>query len=377
MTHPDLCFPSEARGRYFVTLPVKATSKPGMNSSRRSYPLLCLCMAALTACSAPRSSYVWRDLGPQNRNETPKASQEPGNWGAEPESARETDPRIAPGFLLTLRLLEDRSLNGDFRVDIDGNAALPYDVTLNAAGLTLSQVKKKLAELYRPYFKTAAGIDVKVKERSYWIDVRGLVLKPGRFLVDANASLDQVIVAAGGINRESPPQFVRIQKGQKNFSLDLNRYYSRGEAHPQILGWLGGEVLFFQKEVADASDDKARYTPYRLPVYVLGEVRKPGEYLPKNGADFVDFLIQANGFTDRADLDKIEMVRRSGGRTRAYRFSWEEFQRAPPPLQGDLLIVHADARTFEKRFQIVTLLLTTLTSLAIIYELERSNNARR
>ena len=241
----------------------------------------------------------------------------------------------------------------------------------------MSQLRKKLVELYHPYFKTSSGIDLLVRERKYWIDVRGLVLKPGRFLVDPNASLDQVILTAGGINRETPPQFIRIQKGQKSFSLDLNRYYSRGESHPQILGWLGGEVLFFQKEIGDPTDDKARSTPYRLPVYLLGEVRKPGEYLPKNGADFVDFLVQANGFTERADLDRIEVIRRSGGRTRDMRFSWDEFQRAPTPLQGDVLIVHADQHGFERGMAIATLILTVLTSLAVVYELERSNSNNR
>jgi len=48
--------------------------------------------------------------------------------------------------------------------------------------------------------------------------------------------------------------------------------------------------------------------------------------------------------------------------------------RAPAPLQGDVLIVHADTRTFEKRYQIATLILTILTSLAVVYELERSNS---
>ena len=339
-----------------------------------AFRFLCLLMASLTACAAPRAQYVWHDLGTQRGGESSKGSQDPANWGVEPEPATTADPQIAAGFLLTLHFLEDRTLNGDFRVDFDGNLTLPYNITVNTTGLTLTQLRKKLIELYHPYFKTSSGIDLLVRERKYWVDVRGLVLKPGRFLVDSNESLDQVILTAGGMNRETPPEFIRIQKGQKSFSLDLNRYYSRGESHPQILGWMGGEILFFQKEIADATDDKTRSTPYRLPVYVLGEVRKPGEYLPKNGADFVDFLVQSNGFTDRADLDRIEVIRRTGGRTRDMQFSWDEFQRAPTPLQGDVLIVHADTRTFEKRFQIATLILTILTSLAVVYELERSNS---
>lgn len=338
---------------------------------------LCLVMAAITGCAAPRSQFVWHDLGAESRGGAPKSAPEPGSWGSEPEPADVSDPLVAPGFLLTLHFLEDKTLNGDFRVDFDGNLTLPYNIIINTRGLSISQLRKRLIGLYRPFFKTSAGIDLQVRERKYWLDVRGLVLKPGRFLVDPNTSLDQVILTAGGLDKETPPQFIRIQKGQKSFSLDLNRYYSRGESHPQILGWLGGEVLFFQKEIADSMDEQTRSTPYRSPIYLLGEVRKPGEYLPKGGAEFIDFIAQAGGFTDRADLNKLEIIRRNDGRARDYMFSWDGFQRAPKPLQGDVIMVHAEAHDFERGMSIATLILTVLTSLAFVFEMERANSNNR
>ncbi len=42
---------------------------------------------------------------------------------------------IAPGYQLGLASLEDRSLNGKFRVQFDGTVKLPYKVTLPVAGL--------------------------------------------------------------------------------------------------------------------------------------------------------------------------------------------------------------------------------------------------
>ena len=106
--------------------------------------------------------------------------------------------------------------------------------------------------------------------------------------------------------------------------------------------------------------------PYRLPVYMLGEVRKPGEYALNPGADFVDNLVQAGGFTGVADLDKIEVVRRIGGRKRVYEFSWNEFQRAPAPQQGDIVLVHADKTTKVERkiglFATVVGVLTSITT---------------
>lgn len=326
-------------------------------------------MASLTACTTTRPQNAWQDKGAQKQRDA--RSQGAENWGAEPEGPGVSDPVVAAGFLLTLHSLEDRKLNGDFRVDFEGNLELPYDISVAAAGMTLSALKKKLAEVYRPFFKTPSEIDVKVRERRVWLDVRGLVQKPGRLLADANASLDQVIVLAGGFVRESPPQSVRIQKGGRTFSLNLNQYYSRGEERPQVLGWLGGEVLFFQKDPADSFDEKSS-SPFRLPVYLLGEVRRPGEYPLRAGSDFIDSIILANGFTDRADLDKIEIVRRTGGRKKSYRFAWDDFQNAPAPMQGDVIIVHADSRTkFDHGIAIATLLVSILSTAAIVWQLER------
>jgi protein involved in polysaccharide export with SLBB domain len=327
------------------------------------FRFLCLLMAGLTACSTTRSQYVWHDATSQ-QSSLSRAPQPLESWGQKLDTSNISDPDIAPGFLLTLRSLSDAKLNGDFRVDYDGNVQLPYDVTINTANTTLAMLKRKLVELYHPYFKNAPDIDVRVKERRYWVDVRGLVEKPGRYLVEPEASLDLVIGMAGGTSKDNPPVYVRIQKGQKVVVFDLDRYYGRGEDRPQILGWYGGEILFFQKDIAGLLGAPTSTANYRLPIYMLGEVKKPGEYTLTPGSDFVDSLVQAGGFTDRADLDNIELIRRIGGVKRVYDFSWNEFQRAPAPLQGDVIMVHADNITKSERH--ITLFATIIAALASV-----------
>lgn len=332
-------------------------------SRNRSTPLpvrlLCIFMAGLTACSTSRSPYAWHDVDGPKSGQASKTSQVLESWGDKPEGPNVGDPAIAPGFLLALSSPTDSKLNGEYRVDFDGNLSLPFDITVNTTGMTLLQLKKRLNELYRPYFKTSPDVDLRAKERRFWVDVRGLVEKPDRYLVEPEASLDFLIGLAGGPSKLEPPLYVRIEKGPKVFIFNLNEYYSHGSDHPQILGWIGGETVFFQKQIAGMVRERSSTAPYRLPVYMLGEVRKPGEYTLNPDSDFLDSLVQAGGFTERADLDNIEIIRRAGGRKRVYSFAWSELQSAPTPLQGDVVFVHADSTSKVERR---TLLLTTIIS---------------
>jgi hypothetical protein len=154
---------------------------------------------SLTACTATRSQYAWHDLGPHQPVEMAKVSPASERWGKDAQALNASDPIVAPGFLLTARSSDDAKLNGDFRVEFNGDLILPYNVTVNTNGMTLSQLERKLAELYRPYFKTSSGIKLSVRERRFWVDARGLVEKPGRYLVEQNTSLDQLIGMAGGL----------------------------------------------------------------------------------------------------------------------------------------------------------------------------------
>jgi protein involved in polysaccharide export with SLBB domain len=323
---------------------------------------LCIGLAFLMGCSNARPRYAWRDLTVPPSSQKSQSRQD--TWGVRRESLNLVNPEIAPGFLLTMKSLADPKLNGDYRVDFRGNLLLPYDVMAETTGLTLLDLKKKLSELYRPYFKTPSEIDLQVKERRFWVDVRGLVEKPGRYLVEPEASLDAVIGLSGGVHKDPSPSFVRIQKDDKSIVVDLNQYYTRMEESPQILGWIGGEVLFFQK-TGPGSSERASSPSYRPPIYMMGEVRKPGEYTLNPGSDFLDSLVLAGGFTEKADLDGIEIIRRVGGRKRVYAFSWSELQHAPTPVQGDVVFVHADTQTrSERRAYLWTALISAAASIA-------------
>src|SRR5262249_21009020 len=140
----------------------------------------------------------------------------------------------------------------------------------------------------------------------------------------------------------------------------------------------GGDILFFQREGGARTGDRTAQSPYRPPIYMMGEVRKPGEYTLNPGSDFLDSLVLAGGFTERADLENIEIIRRMGGRKRVYTFSWDELQSAPTPVQGDVVFIHSDSQTrAERRTYLATTIISALATIVTASVLVLAYNRNR
>lgn len=311
---------------------------------------LCVLLAGLTACGPTESFYARKDVLATAKGEGRDTIQMVESWGAKVPDRVTGDPEVAPGWLFGLHSFADPKLDGEYRIEINGELHLPYDAKINTNGLKVSQVKAKVIEQLRPFYKSKIDIDLTLKDRRLWVDVRGLINKPGRYLIEQESSLDQIIGIAGGLMRESSPQYVRIQKAGMLAVLNLNQYYSRTFQTNQIQGWLGGEEIFFQKDImGGGSAERLSTTTYQLPLHVIGEVRNPGDYPLLPGSDFQDAVLSAGGMTDRADEDRIQIIRRTPSGKRIYHLKWSSLHHAPQPEQGDIIVVRSDTTTRTER----------------------------
>lgn len=104
------------------------------------------------------------------------------------------------------------------------------------------------------------------------------------------------------------------------------------------------------------------------PIFILGEVRRPGMYPAEPGVDLVEYMTRVHGFAETADLDKIEFLRRSGGTWQSRRVSWGRLHLAPRPRGGDVLMVHSNRQSkFERRLQLGTLIASLLASVSALF----------
>lgn len=289
------------------------------------------------------------------------------------QSTNEPDPvdpehynKVAPGFLFEISHPEDKSLKGSYRVGFDGNILLPYHVLIKGAGLDIGEFTKRVIKAYQFYFKDGTPVTVTLLERKYWVDVRGLVNKPTKYLVSDSTSLDELIALAGGLQLKKEEQddiFIKVQRADGVRLIDLSSYYQQGNADLSPK-WRGGELVFFQRGSNSSTDSSVNS---QSPVTVLGAVNKPGEISYKATKDIFYYLSQAGGQGNFADMSEIDIVRKYEGKNYTTTFDSREVGKIPLLLPGDVVIVGKERPTaFEKAVSTAGSLAAIVSAVAIL-----------
>jgi protein involved in polysaccharide export with SLBB domain len=278
---------------------------------------------------------------------------------------------LAPGFLIQLSSSRDTKLNGTYRVQPNGKIDLPYSVTLDTQGMNLGRFRAGIAQAYRRYFKGVPNVHAHIKQKRYWVEVLGLVARPGDYLVKEDSPLDEIISLAGGSTEDLNSGFVRIVQDKKVSWIDLTEYY-KGHI-TDTPHWHGADRIFFQKERPEMGPDPLDAETSRK-VQVLGEVRNPGELTYRKEADVYYYLVKTGGPTSNSDLDKVEIVRADHDTGVRKQVSLSQLGEVKNVQGGDILIFHTQRpSSFEKTLAITSIITSILTTTVLAIIAIRSN----
>ena len=228
---------------------------------------------------------------------------------------------VGPGDEITGKVLGEPQFDFVATLDIDGRIAVPFvEKPIMAKCKTENDLRMEITELLKKYLRSPQ-VAVRVSKRdsrppvSIYGEVRG---QSQQVNLTRRAFLLELISFAGGetdrsggmvqVFRTRPP--VCAEPGQADWgptSADgvnvPSRMYSlaalrqgREEANPEILP---GDIIVVQKAA---------------PVYVTGEVIKPGEMnIPEGGLPLMQAVAMANGMTREAKIKDIKIYRRKPG----------------------------------------------------------------
>lgn len=137
----------------------------------------------------------------------------------------QSDYRIRSGDVLQIEVLEDPSLNRAVVVLPNGQISFPFAGTLNAGGLTISQVQAFVRDALSPNFAAPPTVFIGVQpfqdtaalsqsSQGPTIDVYfvGEVNNPGMIAVKKGTSLLQAVAISGGVSRFAAIKRIQLRR---------------------------------------------------------------------------------------------------------------------------------------------------------------------
>lgn len=248
---------------------------------------------------------------------------------------------IGAGDIVTLTILGQPAMSGDFTVDAEGFLGLPVVGKVKATGLTAAALERKLTTLLADGYLKRPEVSVGVKEfRSQRVFVTGEVARPGPYNLKSDRSLRIVLGDVGGLRPDAGHEILVIRPAEgateqavslPEGDLELTDQFPGAEVYR-----LAARELMSGRPERDfllRANDTV-YVPQAAQVYVTGHVSRPGPYRFQEGTTVLQALTLAGGVTERGSDKRVRIVRVVDGKKTEVRAKLTD-----PVLPGDTLVV--------------------------------------
>ena len=267
-------------------------------------PLLPICLSDAGRAQIGMQQTIGSQSGATTSRNRPDASAALGKSGLGMVPEDFAQLKLAPGFLLSLTVLDDPDFVGAFRVDEQGDIALPVLGTLHVAGETVSEARLQIGKkLLEGKILKDPQVDLSILEYSATeVSIIGEVASPGKYPLLVPRKLVDVLALAGGttITAGNEVQITPANSGAEPVLV----HYSKATN---------------QKAVEDAivhPGDTVQVKRAGI-VYVLGAVNRPGGFVMQEDGtlNVLQAISLASGTTLPASTGTIHLLRRNADGT--------------------------------------------------------------
>lgn len=188
-----------------------------------------------------------------------------------------------------------------FRVSINpnGQIQLPYAGLVQLNGLTIEQATSKIkSQLQKVYPAMSSGktqLNVTLTNlRSIRVSIVGEAEKPGTYMVNAAASLFNVLYLSGGPSENGSLRYIELIRNNKVVEvIDFYSFLTKG---------------ILNKNLRLEDQDIIRFPIYTKRVLISGAIKRPAIYELKPSESLQQLIDYAGGFGDSAYTERIKVV---------------------------------------------------------------------
>jgi len=207
---------------------------------------------------------------------------------------------IGPDDVLRISVYGYEDLKTETRVSSEGRITFPLIGEVQASGKSSMELEETIAvKLIKGGFIHDAQVSVTVLEHvSGQVSVLGYVNNPGRYPLDSDSSIVDLIAMAGGIQDLGDNKVVvtrSIEGKPHSEELNLRAYMEKADS-----------LAPFKMKQGDTV-----FVPKAAQFYIYGEVQKPGSYRIEPDISVVKALSIAGGLTLRGTENGIIIKRKT------------------------------------------------------------------
>lgn len=248
--------------------------------------------------------------------------------------------KLGPGDVLMIKVYKFEDFNSIVKILPDGTINLPRIQSLYVNNLTLDQTKKLITNKYKKVFKDPlVYVDLK-NSRPIRVNISGEVQIPGIYATstqdnnkitntDGGESIEinyqgwptviEIIQKAGGLTTDADFRKIRIirynETSKTTQEIEINFWDSIANGKPiRNYEVFDGDSIFVERAVKLTQFEKQKISqsnlsPATITVNVIGEVVSPGKTSVSANSPIKKAILNAGGFTRRANKSKISLLR--------------------------------------------------------------------
>lgn len=213
-----------------------------------------------------------------------------------------SDYRIGRQDLLEIEVFDVDELSQTVRVGDDGSISMPLLGRLVVAGLTKSELERRIADLLGDRFVRNPQVTVFVKEyESKKVAVSGAVKTPGSYEMLGRKTVLEMLSIAGGLDKDLGKEIIIFRReaggSTQRIPVDLERLVY--EADPALNHVVHpGDIIYVP-------------TVEKVRIFVSGAVKNPDLYeVPRaEPVTVLRAITLAGGTTDRAAEKRVQVIR--------------------------------------------------------------------
>jgi len=220
---------------------------------------------------------------------------------------------VGPADVLSIKVFDEPSLSADYNVDHDGTITFPFLGRVAVKGKTLREIEEALTQQLREGIINRAQVSVEIATyRSRAIYVLGEVRSPGKYNIEGQATLLEVIAKAGSFTPAAGPTLI-VQRYKDGMAAAIAAAPAQPNS-PDTAELLRVDIEDLKQGRFASNvllqDSDTIIVPAAERYYVTGFVRTPGSFVLRPGMTIQQAIAEAGGITERGSTRGIKVTRK-------------------------------------------------------------------